>query len=64
MRALYPEPLEKLYRLAKDNLPKHNRSKHPTRKEWMYSLGIKQLGMGDNSNPIMETRSKVVYFFS
>ena len=45
--------IQKLYLLAVDNLPKHNRSKHPTRQEWMHSLGIKQMGMGDNSQSIM-----------
>jgi hypothetical protein len=45
--------IENLYRLAVKNLPKHNRSKHPTRKEYMHSFGVKQLGMGDNSHSIM-----------
>ena len=45
--------IQKLYLLAVDNLPKHNRSKHPNRQEWMHSFGIKQMGMGDNSLPIM-----------
>jgi hypothetical protein len=45
--------IEKLYRLAEKNLPEHNRSKHPTRKEWMHSFGIKQMGMGDNDTSIM-----------
>ena len=56
IKSIWPDfdaDIEKLYCLAKDNLPQHNRSKHPTRKEWMHSFGIKQLGMGDNSNPMM-----------
>jgi hypothetical protein len=46
------EALE-LYELAKSMLPAHNRSKHESRVENMHSLGVKQMGMGENDTPIL-----------
>ena len=39
-----------LYDLARQILPKHNRSKDPIRVEYMHSFGIKQLGLSDTAN--------------
>eukprot|EP01043_Picozoa_sp_COSAG02_P033363 COSAG02_NODE_2272_length_9263_cov_212.913902_6_plen_153_part_00 len=43
----------KLYDLAEKLLPKHDRSKTENRKEWTHSFGVKQLGMGENKDPIL-----------
>jgi hypothetical protein len=43
----------KLYGLAEELLPKHDRSKNDNRKEWMHSFGVKQLGMGENEHPVL-----------
>ena len=39
-----------LYGLARQILPKHNRSKDPIRVEYMHSFGVKQLGLSDTTD--------------
>jgi len=49
------------YELATTALPPYNRSKSTTRREDMYSMGVKQMGMGKTSAPLLKIQSTPTY---